>query len=66
MLIIISKHEARKKVSCLNFFECDGSMTRRDGAFLECDDANFSILCTWPDDFLSWCLLIARPERNKV
>ena len=56
MLIIVSKHVARKKYPCFSFFEFDESvrgMMRREGAFLEFVDANISILCACPDNFLS-------------
>ena len=56
MLIIVSKHVARKKYPCLSFFEFNESvrgMMRREGAFLEFVDANISILCACPDNFLS-------------
>ena len=56
MLIIVSKHVARKKYPCFSFFEVDESvrgMMRREGAFLEFVDANISILCACPDNFLS-------------
>ena len=32
---------------------CDESVTRRDEAFFECDDAYFSFICTWPKQILN-------------